>query len=230
MRGIHQHARRDGRAGNAHSLHVSLLVCAGIQSQIRARRNHGYNPLMSQQHRTLFSWLLEQPWWISALAGVAFFGIALAIFEPVAPWVALPFFVIAGVVGWKQLRTVAPGEVDERLKALRDMPWEKFSAVMRAAYTREGYAVSEARAATHDFVLEKDRRQWLLACRKWKAHQLGIAAVEDLARAIGKAEASGGICVATGEVNAKARQFAERNSVRLVTGTELARLVGRLPK
>ena len=77
------------------------------------------------QPRTLFSILLEQPWWISALAGGALFGIAQLAFPPVAPFVALPFLLLAAYVGFRQMRTVSPGQVDDRLAAIRDMHWDQ---------------------------------------------------------------------------------------------------------
>ena len=114
------------------------------------------------QPRTLFSILLEQPWWISALVGVGLFGIAQLAFPPVAPFVALPFFAIALYVFYRQLRTVSPGKVDERLQALRDMSWEQFSVVVTAAYRRNAYDVAPANKSAFDFVLTKQGRTTLL--------------------------------------------------------------------
>ena len=38
------------------------------------------------QPRTLFALLLQLPWWIAALVGVAFFGVAQLVFPPIAPF------------------------------------------------------------------------------------------------------------------------------------------------
>jgi restriction system protein len=166
--------------------------------------------------KTLFSILLQQPWWISVLAGVAGFGIAQLVFPPVAPWVALPFMVIAAVVGWK------------RLTALRDMAWEPFSQIIAGAYRRQGYDVIEAKSNAYDYTLKRNGRITLLQCRRWKVNQLGVAPLQDLAKAIHASDAANGICITTGSVSPNAAEFATANPVSIVSGTELAALVGNV--
>jgi restriction system protein len=178
------------------------------------------------QSRTLFSILLQQPWWISALVGVALFGITQLAFPPMAPFVALPFMVIALYVGYRQLRTVSPGQVDERLAALRDMSWETFSTVMTDAYHRQGYEVTASGKAAYDFTLAKQGRVTLLACRRWKVNQLGAGPLEDLAKAVSTEDAHNAICVSAGGFTDKARDFAAGQPITLVRGAELAALAG----
>ena len=185
---------------------------------------------MAQQSRTLFNILLEQPWWISALVGVAFFGIARAVFEPVAPWVALPFLIIAGVVGLKQMRTVSPSQVDERLQALREMPWEAFSTRIISAYRHEGYEVAATQTGAYDFTLTRNGRVTLLQCRRWKVNQLGVGPLQELAKAIIAQEAANGICITTGEISPKAVEFAATNPLTIVSGVALASLIGKVGK
>lgn len=180
------------------------------------------------QSRTLFSILLQQPWWLSALAGTAAFALAQLVFPPVAPWVALPFLVIAAVVGWKQLRTLSTAEVDRRLQALRNMSWEQFSTVIAEAYRREGYEVAAARATTHDFTLTRNGRTTLLLCRRWKVNQLGIVPLKDLANAIHAQDAANGICLCAGAVSPNAAEFAAANPLTLVSGRDLAVLAGKV--
>lgn len=180
------------------------------------------------QHRTLFSVLLAQPWWISALVGVAAFGIGQLVFPPVAPWVALPFFVIAVYVGYRQLRTVSPGEVETRLQALRELSWDAFSTLIADAYRRQGYAVEPAQKAGYDFKLTQQGRVTLLQCRRWKVNQLGVGALEELARAVAAADAYSGICITAGTVSPNARAFVSGKPIAMVTGAELATLAGKL--
>ena len=192
-----------------------------------AEYNHA---IMPQQSRTLFNILLEQPWWISALVGVAFFGIARAVFEPVAPWVALPFLIIAGVVGLKQMRTVSPGQVDERLTALREMSWEAFSTRIISAYRHEGYEVAATQTGAYDFTLTRNGRVTLLQCRRWKVNQMGVGPLQELAKAITAQEAANGICITTGEISPKAVEFAATNPLTIVSGVALASLIGKVGK
>ena len=181
---------------------------------------------MSQ--KTLFSVLLGQPWWISALVGGGIFGIAQLAFPPVAPFVALPFVGIALYVGYRQLRTVSPGNVDERLKAVRELSWDQFSAIVTDAYRRQGHTVAPANKSAYDFTLTKQGRVTLLQCRRWKVNQLGAGPIEELVSAVANADAYNGICITAGNVSPKARAFAAGKPLALVTGSELAVLVGNL--
>jgi len=180
--------------------------------------------------RTLFSVLLEQPWWISALVGVGLFGIAQLAFPPVAPWVALPFLIISAVVGYRQLRTVSPGQVEERLRALRDMSWEQFSAVIGDAYRRQGYDVKPSGQSAFDFTLTKQGRVTLLQCRRWKVNQLGVGPLEDLAQAVSREDAHNALSISAGEFTSRAREFAAGMPITLVHGSELAALAGNIAK
>ena len=180
--------------------------------------------------RTLFSVLLEQPWWISALVGVALFGIAQLAFPPVAPLVALPFVAIALYVGYRQLRTLSPGKANERLTALREMSWDPFSTLIVDAYRRQGYEVAPVNKSAFDFTLIRQGRVTLLQCRRWKVNQLGAGPVEELAKAIASEDAHNAICVSAGEFTVKARESAAGKPISLVHGIALAALVGHIAK
>ncbi|MEQ1774529.1 MAG: restriction endonuclease [Burkholderiales bacterium] len=178
--------------------------------------------------RTLFSILLEQPWWISALVGVGLFGVAQVVFPPVAPFVALPFFLICAYVGYRQLRTVSPGNAVERLQALRELSWEPFSAIITNAYRRDGYEAMPVNKSAFDFLLTKQGRVTLLQCRRWKANQLGVGPLEELAKAVVSEDAHNAICISAGEFTPKAREFVSNKPITLVHGIELAALVGKV--
>jgi restriction system protein len=180
------------------------------------------------ESRTLFSILLQQPWWISALVGVALFGIAQLAFPPVAPFVALPFAVLALVVGYRQLRTVSPGQVQTRLQALRELSWERFSALITASYARQGYSVSPADKSAYDFTLTRDGHVTLLQCRRWKVNQIGVASLQALAGAIASTDAYNGICICAGEFSPQAKAFVAGKPIALVSGSELAVLAGKI--
>ena len=148
----------------------------------------------------------------------------------VAPFVALPFLLLAAYVGFRQMRTVSPGQVDDRLAALRDMHWDQFSVLIADAYRKQGYTVEAADKSAYDFTLTQGSRVTLLQCRRWKVNQLGVGPLEELARAVSAAEAHNGICIAAGNVSPKAKEFVIEKPLALVTGIELAGLVGKLNK
>jgi restriction system protein len=180
------------------------------------------------QPRTLFSILLEQPWWISALVGVGLFAIAQLAFPPVAPFVALPFFAIAIYVAYRQMRTVSPGKVEERLQALRELSWNQFSRIVTDAYQRQGYTVAPVNNSAFDFTLTRQSRVTLLQCRRWKVNQVGAGPLEDLAKAVAGEDAHDAICISAGEFTPQAREFVTGKPISLVHGMELAALVGKL--
>ncbi len=182
------------------------------------------------QPRTLFSILLEQPWWISALAGVGLFGIAQLAFPPVAPFVALPFVVLAVFIGFKQMRLLSADTVEARLKAVREMTWEQFSTAVSNGYQKQGYTVAHSSKAGFDIALTKQGRVTLLQCRRWKVAQLGAGPLEELAAAISREDAYNGICICAGDVSPKAREYAAARPITLTAGRELAALVGDVGK
>ena len=164
------------------------------------------------------------------MVGAGLFGIAQLAFPPVAPFVALPFLLISAYVGYRQVRTVSPGQVEGRLQALRDMTWDQFSAVVTTAYQRQGYTVEAVQKPAYDFTLTQNSRVTLLQCRRWKVNQLGAGPLEELAEAVASAAAYNGICITAGAVSPKAREFVYQKPLTLVTGIALAALAGKIKK
>ena len=180
------------------------------------------------ESRTLFSILLQQPWWIAALVGVALFGIAQLAFPPVAPFVALPFLLIALYVGYRQLRTVSAGQIEARLAVVRGLSWDRFSSIVSDTYARQGYLVAAADSPAYDFTLTRDGHVTLLQCRRWKANQYGVAPLQALAGAVAAMDAYNGICITAGNFSPQALAFANGKPITLLSGRELAVLVGKI--
>jgi restriction system protein len=79
--------------------------------------------------------------------------------------------------------------------------------------------------AQADFELAKESRTTLVACKRWKATRTGIEPLRELEAARGKREAHDCVYVATGEVTETAKAFSAEKNIRLVDGTELARML-----
>jgi restriction system protein len=176
---------------------------------------------------SLFAILARSPWWYSAALGAVVFG-GTRFFLPLefAVFSASPFLVIAGYVGWKQLRTPSAKRVAATLQRLAAMPREDFTAALEAGWRREGYEVSRAGGAPFDLELRREGRVSLVACRRWKAERTGVEPLRELHAAGRKREAHELVYVAAGEVTEQARAFAKENNVRVVDGAEVARLAG----
>lgn len=178
--------------------------------------------------RSLFSILSEQPWWVSLLVAMALFAGVQLFLPPLAPFVALPFVAIALYFAWQQMRRISPEKVEERLAAMRAMPWEEFSAVISEAYRRRGYAIEESRSGAFDFKLRRNGQITLVQCRRWKVKQVGIGPVRELYDSLDKHEAFNCVCVAAGDFSDGAREFAAGKPVVLLNGPALVELVGAL--
>lgn len=179
---------------------------------------------------TLFHILSRQPWWLSLLVAAGLFGITQLVWPPVAFFVALPFLLLAGYIGFRQWRgmSVATVDVPGQLEALRGMIWENFSLVVAEAYRRQGYTVTEARDAAYDFELAKNGRRTLVACRRWKVNAVGEGPLKALAAAVDRTEAYNAYCLAAGGFSPNARAYAATAPVTLVAGADLVTLVARV--
>jgi len=178
--------------------------------------------------RSLFSILSDQPWWVTLLVAVLVFGIMQLVFAPLAPFVALPFAAVGLYLAWRQLRAGPPANVEERLAALRAMPWENFGLVISEAYRRQGYVVEESASAAFDFKLARKGQITLVQCRRWKLNQVGAAPVRELVGAMEKLGAFNCVCISAGEFSANAVEAAAGKPVTLVRGAALASLVGTI--
>lgn len=181
--------------------------------------------------QTLFSILVHAPWWMSILAAAPLFGAVQMFLPPIAALFAtFPFLGIAAYAAWKQLRTPGAANVAEILGKLRDMSWENFSAVIAEALARDGYAVSASKAGAVDYEARKDGRLALVSCKRWKVAQTGAGPLRELFDAKKAADAQDCIYISAGEFNANAREFAAKNSVRLLNDVELAQMVARVQR
>jgi len=174
---------------------------------------------------TLFRILSRQPWWVTLLVGFGLFLLVRAIYPPIAPFIAVPFAILAIYIGVKQWRSGSSADAGQRLVELRALAWDEFSALVTDAYRREGYAVAPSDGVGYDFKLTRGGRVTLLQCRRWKVNQVGAAPVRELATAVDRNEAYNGICIGGNDFSAPARELARQEPITLVAGLELAQLV-----
>jgi restriction system protein len=175
---------------------------------------------------TLFRILSRQPWWITLLVAAGLFWLTYAFFPPIAPFVALPFALLAVYIAIVQWRKGSPSDVEAHLETLRGMSWEDFSALVVKAYKERGYTVLPSEGRGYDFRLSKGGQTILLQCRRWKVNQVGAAPVRELAEAVAASDAYRGICLAAGEFSQPARKLTVDEPVSLVAGADLIELVG----
>ncbi|HTF13581.1 MAG TPA: restriction endonuclease [Burkholderiales bacterium] len=181
---------------------------------------------------SLFAILLRSPWWISIALGAGIVGTGRLMmsdaFAIYAFFAALPFIVIGGVAGWRQLRAPSAARVANTLEAVRAMSWGDFSSALADAFRHDGYIVMRVTSAAADFELAKAGRISLVGCKRWKAARTGVDPLRDLHDAKRAREAHECIYVATGEITDGARAFALERKIRLIHGAELASLLPRV--
>lgn len=184
---------------------------------------------LKMNKNSLFAILLRSPWWASVLIAAGLIAVARLVipeaYAPYAYFAALPFLVIAGVAGWRQLRAPSAARVADTLETVRAMSWSDLSAAIEDAFRRDGYMVNRLSGAPADFELTKARRMSLVSCKRWKVARTGIEPLRDLYAATRARDAYECIYIAAGEITDQARAFAVEKNIRLVTGVELARLL-----
>jgi restriction system protein len=179
--------------------------------------------------KSLFAILLRSSWWISLSIAAA---IALASKALLPPQYFLfgalggfPFVVIAMITLWRQLRAPSTAHVEATLAQINAMPWREFSAALEQALVRDGFEVRRLDLVGADFELLKGGRTLLLNSKRWKAARLGLEVFQSLETARSTRDASSCICVTTGEITDKARNFAAVHQIRVILGPELAQLL-----
>jgi len=180
---------------------------------------------MKMHQNSLFAMLLRSPWWMSLLVAGA--GVAIAkIFLPwgYAIFGGTPFFVIAAIAAWKQLREPSEERVEKTLEKVRAMPWDEFAEALEAAFRKQGYEVTRLNGPHADLELKRNGDITLVACKRRKAMRTGTEPLRELATARDKIEARECIYIAAGEVTAQALEFAAGKRVRVIHGAELAKL------
>lgn len=182
---------------------------------------------------SLFAILSRSPWWVSFLIAAGLF-MAVRQFLPdyaaAGAFSALPFLVIAGYVGWRQLRAPSAERVAATLESLRAMSWQTFSALIETAFRADGYSVAAIAGDAADYELRKDGRVALVACKRWKVAQTGIAPLRELIEAKESVGAHDCIYVTAGEFSPNAREFAAQAKMRMLAGMDLAQLIARAGK
>ncbi len=176
---------------------------------------------------SLFAVLLRSRWWISLAVACVFVALTQALLPQdlrnIGSLGALPFFVIAGIAFWRQLKAPSPAQVEGLLAAAGSMGWPEFERALQQGFARDGWHVLPTPPGA-DLALQREGRTVLVAARRWKAARLGEDTVQALQAAMER-EHTGGMVVALGEVSPQALRRAKGASIEVVQGAALAKLL-----
>ena len=179
--------------------------------------------MLKLNQNSLFAILLRSPWWVSALAALAVFGVVRLFLEwGFALFAAAPFIGIGAYGAWRELRRPGAKRIAATLDRARAMPWEEFCAALEAAYRREGNGVTRVGDELH---LTRGGRVTLVTCKRWKAVRTGVEPLREFDAATRGRGAHGRTYIAAGEVTENARVFAAERNIQLVQEAELAELL-----
>ncbi len=179
--------------------------------------------------KSLFAILLRSPWSVSFAITIGF-ALAAKAWLPVQYFVfgalgGLPFAVIGAVAAWRQFSAPNAAHVTDTLAQIGAMQWQEFSINIAQAFQRDGYEVQRLDGVAADFALVKAGRTTLLSCKRWKAAHLGLEIFQALEATRSARAAHCSLCITTGAVTYKARQFAAAQHMTVMQGTELAQLL-----
>jgi len=182
---------------------------------------------------SLFAVLLRSPWWISIAIAAAMAGASRLALPPdyvvFGAMGGIPFVVIGVVAAWRQFRAPSEKSVIATIEAVQAMSWKEFSAALEAAFVRDGCTVEALKGPAADFAVAKGSRVSLVSAKRWKAASLGVEPLRELDAAVQAREAQESIYITLGAMSDNARRFASEHKIRVITGTELAVLLGKQP-
>jgi hypothetical protein len=117
-------------------------------------------------------------------------------------------------------------EVTAGMLTLAGLPWREFSGLVLVAMKRRGYRQISADSANmriqrSDFLLEKDGRRVLLACKHSSAYRIDSAMLDELVSNIRLHDAHAGILVTEGLVDQNSRSKAAKAGIEPLRGKQL---------
>jgi restriction system protein len=112
------------------------------------------------------------------------------------------------------------------LDAIRKLSQQAFEDSIAEIYRTEGYLVEQAADGRadggYDLVLLRENSV-LVQCKHRLVDQVGVPRIRELAAAMNRVGATGGVFITTGAFTKSAREFAIRKGIQLVDGEALIR-------
>lgn len=109
--------------------------------------------------------------------------------------------------------------------ALLNMSWQEFEELIGEYFRRQGYSVQVTGQGGPDggidAVLTKDGESFLVQCKQWRAHKVGVDVVRQLYGVMAARGAVGGFVVSAGEFTAEAEEFSAGRNIVLLDGERL---------
>jgi restriction system protein len=115
--------------------------------------------------------------------------------------------------------------------AIDAMSWQDFELLVAEGFRLQGFAVAEKGGASADggvdMELTKDGEKWLVQAKHWRARQVPVEVVRELAGVMPFRRAVGAYVVTSGRFTAPAQEFANGRGIKLVNGSKLAGMLAQ---
>jgi restriction system protein len=112
------------------------------------------------------------------------------------------------------------------------MSWRDFERLIGEAFRQRGYTVTGFGGNADsgvDLGLMKNAERFLVQCKHWRKHQVGVTVVRELDGVIAAQRAHGGFVVTGGEFAREARDFAQTCAIELIDGSTLENFIRHVP-
>lgn len=201
---------------------------------------------MARKRESLADMLLALPWWVSAsVAMVAYLALTFAApayfasnpltvgvgrtAVQLAPW-AGGFFLLLALASLIRAKLISRRfDRTDGIDDIRSMTWRQFESIVGEAFRRRGYFVMENAVdgadGGVDLILRKESQKFLVQCKQWKKHTVGVRPVRELFGLVSAREAEGGFFVTSGNYTQDAIAFAKTSGIELIDGSALLRMV-----
>ena len=112
---------------------------------------------------------------------------------------------------------------------IENLTWMEFERLLCEAFAREGYEVIHSGRAGADggvdIRLIKAGIITLVQCKHWKTRKVGVKIVREMLGLVTHEQAKRGVIVTSGTFSNEAIEFARSNSIVLINGEKLKRLI-----
>lgn len=135
----------------------------------------------------------------------------------------------ARVARWFEPRPAsAPVAVPAGVALLEGMGWHQFELLAAEGFRHRGYVVSETGGGggrAVDMVIARGTERFLVDCKPWRSHAVGVAPLRELHALMLSRQAAGGFVLTSGVFTPEAVRFSEGRNIQLIDGTRLRDLL-----
>jgi restriction system protein len=115
------------------------------------------------------------------------------------------------------------------LASIGELDWRQFESLVSEAFRREGFLVldniEDGPDGGVDLRMRKNGQVVFVQCKHWKARSVGVKVVRELYGVMAAKGVKHGIVVSYGGFTSDAIEFAKSNSIALIDGPKLTRMI-----